>query len=309
VGDEIPISKGTPADYALLQELRTAIFSEFPHGFSATVAQNLDGHQDVCALIAHADSKPVGLNIGYRLNPAVYHITLAGVLRGYRSRGIMTLLHERQFAHARSHGYRRIAFNTFNHFPQMLRFGLRNGYTPKGMSRKPEGALSLGFERELTLAAAPRIQKLSALPVHVESVSRNYHGLIADLCTRTLQEVTEEDVDRGFPEPDRVALIAFVDREPAGFAIGTSRDTRREGFQWSWAGVLPEYRSRGVVTALAGHLVQTAGALGYKSIRFNTSPENTAMLLMGVRLGFAICGMIHIDRPPHTEMILRRMLP
>src|SRR4051812_20605259 len=119
VGDPIQISQASAAEFDLVQNLRAAIFVEFPHIFKLTVAQTLSGREDVQTWIASVDGKPVGLNIGYRFNGLVYYITLAGVLADYRSRGIMTLLHQRQLEFAKSRGYKRIEFNTFNHFPQM----------------------------------------------------------------------------------------------------------------------------------------------------------------------------------------------
>ena len=120
----IEISEVGPAEYPLLEVLRDTVFGEFGHRSSTPIAKSLADRADLLVLIAHLEGNPVGFSAGYRRKPGVYYVNFLAILREYRNQGIGRQLLQRHENAAKMQGYRSIEFNTFNHFPLMLRLGL-----------------------------------------------------------------------------------------------------------------------------------------------------------------------------------------
>jgi GNAT superfamily N-acetyltransferase len=153
----IEIAQATETEYPLLQTLRDTIFSEFCHASRTTIAQSLSHRQDVLALVAHLEGNPVGFCIGYQRAPGRFYINYLALLRDYRGNGIGKQMMLQQEAFARSKNYSQIQFNTFNHFPAMLRLGLALGYTPVGLEQHEgtSGDLAIRFGKSLQTPPNP----------------------------------------------------------------------------------------------------------------------------------------------------------
>src|SRR5262245_50784205 len=131
----IQITQVGDAEFPLLQVLRDTVFSEFGHVSNTPLADNLTDQKDLLVLMAHQEGNPVGFSAGYQRVAGVYYVNYVALLSDYRRQGLgrQLLLSQEEFAHGR--GYRQIQFNTFNHFPGMIRLGLSLGYLPIGIEQ------------------------------------------------------------------------------------------------------------------------------------------------------------------------------
>lgn len=154
---ELGITEVGPAEYPLIEVLRQTIFDEVGHVSRTTIAADLEGKQDILALIAHLEGNPVGFKVGHAGDrPGAYYSKAGGVLKEYRRQGLAGRMQEWQHRFARGRGYRQVYFNTFNHFPEMILFGLRSGFAPVAAERRELGGMSFRFARSLE-QAPPRI--------------------------------------------------------------------------------------------------------------------------------------------------------
>jgi ribosomal protein S18 acetylase RimI-like enzyme len=186
-----------------------------------------------------------------------------------------------------------VQFTSFNKFRSMLRFGLSTGFVPTGVDLSPEGELSVKLRKDL----AQPDPRLRATPpranVHVESVGPNYHGLIAQLASETLEPTTEEAIDRAMASPNSLALIAFVGSTPVGFAVGHGHDIGDGRFEVTQLGVLPAHRDQGVATAILRHVLT---AMPGRAVRLQTAPDNVPAIRAALHAGFDIAGMFYDTR-------------
>lgn len=305
---QIEITEVGPAEYPLMAVLRDTIFGEYKHRYAATFAEGIEGRQDVLALMAHLEGNPVGYKIGYRDRPRHYYSWTGGVLRDYRGQGVAGRMQAWQHGWLRARGYQTVGFNTFNKFGSMLRFGLATGFVPDSVSVRPENELSIHFTKDLTKPDPERRARgtAPAAKVHVEAVGPTYHGLIAQLASETVLETTEEQIDRAMAGRDALALVAFVENRPVGFKTGWGREGGRFHYHSHMGGVLPEFRGRGVATALARHQLGAIARLGYRRVRYFTKHDNVPMLRMAIGLGFEIVGMQFKTRERFAQVILER---
>lgn len=146
---ELGVTEVGPAEYPLIEVLRDTIFGEAGHRSLTGIAELLDGRKDVLALIAHLEGNPVGFKVGCADRPGVYFSRAGGVLKDYRRLGLGRRMQDWQHQFAKARGYGRIFFNTFNHFPQMIRFGLASGFRPVAAEWRELDAMSFKFVKEL----------------------------------------------------------------------------------------------------------------------------------------------------------------
>jgi GNAT superfamily N-acetyltransferase len=308
----IHITEVGPPEYPLIATLRDLIFTEAGHRFSTRVQDALADRQDVLALIAHLEGNPVGFKVGYRFAPGIYYSWTGGVLNEYRRHGLARRMQDWQHAFARSRGYRSVFFNTFNRFRNMMLFGLDTGFVPVGIERRPEGEISVKFTKDLTHPDPPPgspANAPSATP-HVESVSSNYHGLIADMAAQSIRPTTEQEIDQLLAATDPLALVAFVNEQPAGFTIGSGLGAGRQTYVSHLTAVLPLHRRHGIARALAVRQIESASRLGYRRLRRQIDHANVPMLRLAISTGFDVVGMLHHDPPtqPFTDIVLEHAL-
>ena len=85
-----------------------------------------------------------------------------------------------------------------------------------------------------------------------------------------------------------LAIIASLNNKPVGYSVGYRF---KEGSFYVWmAGVTPEYRRKGVFTALSGYLEKWAKDKEYKSIKIKTWNKRREMRILLVKLGYDIVG-------------------
>lgn len=152
---ELGITEVGPPEYPLIEVLRETVFCEFGHRSLSTVSEDLKDQQDVLALIAHLEGNPVGFKVGHRDRKGVYYSKCGGVLREYRHLGLGRRMQDWQHRFARERGYTEIWFNTFNHFRDMIVFGLESGFVPVGAKRRDLGGMSFEFRLKLNEPVQP----------------------------------------------------------------------------------------------------------------------------------------------------------
>lgn len=164
MGFEIAISEVGEAEYPLIETLRDSIFPAYGHASRTTIAEALAHRQDLHVLIAHLEGNPLGFAAGYRRGPKLFYLNCLGVLPEYRRQGLGRQMLARQEAFARSRGSAQITFNTFNHFPEMIRLALTSGYAPTGVEQHfgTNFDLAIRFDKPLLEEAKPPSRGLLA---------------------------------------------------------------------------------------------------------------------------------------------------
>jgi GNAT superfamily N-acetyltransferase len=288
---QIDITEVGPAEYPLIAVLRDTIFGEFKHRYAATFAEQIDGRRDVLALIAHLEGNPVAYKVGYQDRPRRYYSWTGGVLRDYRGQGVATRMQAWQHGWLRARGYQSVSFNSFNKFRPMLQFGLSSGFVPTGFDVRPENECSIHFTKDLTQPDPPPRERFAAADLQrVESVSPNYHGMIAEIASAAAPgTTTEADIDRLMTGPDALALVAFAHDRPIGFVTGRADGGRI--YLCTMGGVLPEWRDRGVGTALLRHVARSAIAFGHPVVRCDARHRDIPLIRAALNSGFDLTGL------------------
>jgi GNAT superfamily N-acetyltransferase len=295
-------------EYPLISVLRDTIFAEHRHVYRTSFEDMVRDRQDVICLMAHLEGNPVGYKVGYRDRPGTYYSYSGGVLKDYRGQGIAKRMQDLQHGMIKSRGYTSVYYNSFNKFRNMLLFGLDTGFVPVGVEYRPEGEISIKLTKDLSKPNPPAREKQPPAKVHIEAVGPNFHGLISELANQTIEATNEAEIDRDMNGPNPLALVAFVDDKPVGFKVGRGRDGRGHLFESRLGGVLPEYRGRGIATALAKHQIQAVTGMGYRALRVHTKHDNGPMVRLCLREGFDLNGMIYHERRRMVIVVLDRQL-
>ena len=217
---QIDISEVGPAEYPLIKVLRETIFGAYGHRFAGSFDEEIEGRQDVLALIAHLEGNPVGYKVGYRYKPGRYYSWTGGVLPDYRRSGVARRMQDWQHGWCRSRGYKFIEFNSFNKFREMLLFGLSSGFVPVGVSWRKEKELVIRFEKDLALPDPPRgelrpaadrlgLEKLAGAPLRV-------HARHTDVATISSCLKLGFDLNGMFHDAARGMLVVRLERGGAG---------------------------------------------------------------------------------------------
>lgn len=100
-------------------------------------------------------------------------------------------------------------------------------------------------------------------------------------------------------------LTAYIDQQPCGFKIGYER----EGVFYSWlGGVLPSYRRFGIAGKLADYQESWAARHGYQKIWMKTRNRFPAMLIMAIRRGFRIKGIVPREDIREHRIVLEKSI-
>ena len=91
----------------------------------------------------------MGFKVGCEDRPGVYHSRSGGVLKDYRRLGLGRRMQQWQHQFAKARGYQQIFFNTFNHFPGMMMFGLSSGFVPVAADWRGEDSMAFKFIKPL----------------------------------------------------------------------------------------------------------------------------------------------------------------
>ena len=84
-----------------------------------------------------------------------------------------------------------------------------------------------------------------------------------------------------------LALVAVWEGELAGFKVGYQSELPETFYSWM-GGVIPEFRGKGIATALAEEQERWAKAQGFTAVFFKTRNRFPAMIQFGIKRGFKI---------------------
>jgi predicted GNAT superfamily acetyltransferase len=102
-----------------------------------------------------------------------------------------------------------------------------------------------------------------------------------------------------------LVLTGHSERITLGFKIGYERDGRF----YSWLGaVLPEYRNKGVASALADRQEKWAKQQGYASVWMKTRNCFPSMLIMAIGRGFRIIGFDPREEIGQHRIVLEKSI-
>lgn len=126
------------------------------------------------------------------------------------------------------------------------------------------------------------------------------HALIPEF-----SETQSADFPKRYEGREHVLLIAEVDGRPAGYLIGYDRDQNQSFYCWM-AGVVPEYRRKGVLTALMDALESWATEHEYRAIMIKTRNSRREMLSYLVRKDFDIVAFEPKDDFRENRILFRK---
>jgi len=84
-----------------------------------------------------------------------------------------------------------------------------------------------------------------------------------------------------------LALVALWDGELAGFKVGYQSELPEQFYSWM-GGVRPEFRRKGIASALAVEQVRWAKEAGFRAVFFKTRNRFPEMIQFGIARGFMI---------------------
>jgi mycothiol synthase len=277
---------------AMMRELFGAV--DEPCG--ALIAE-LDGEA-----IGYGDYAAIGVMVGHRGPATVY------VQPSQRGRGAGRALWAEILAACRADRVPGVMTKADADDAPSLEIALAHGLRLGGLHIESELALDAMDAADMAARSHPPLGlTIRALPA--DSDEGRWHEFAAlhhrlELDTPDLAEGSEPTpytVLRTFlPEPWQI-MAAWDEHEMVGFTAVSIRDTATHVLNTHLTGVVPEYRGRGVATALkAAHAVVLAQA-GWRTIRTQNMEGNLPILAANMTLGFrrarAIQDLLY-DHPP-----------
>ena len=104
-----------------------------------------------------------------------------------------------------------------------------------------------------------------------------------------------------------LAFIAEIENQPVGFKVGYDRFNNGSFYSWM-GGVLPEFRKKGVASALADFQENWAKRNGYNSIILKTRKKHRAMIAFSLNRGFTITEKIQMDSEEETRIWMEKII-
>jgi len=96
---------------------------------------------------------------------------------------------------------------------------------------------------------------------------------------------TEEYFKDRYEGKETLIIVAYFEDKPAGYLVGYDRFNDKSFYCWM-AGVAPQFRRKGVLTAMMDYMNSWAKARGYKKIRTKTRNNRREMLMYLAKYGF-----------------------
>ena len=133
-------------------------------------------------------------------------------------------------------------------------------------------------------------------------------GIIHALESEIFKEpYTKEKIRReSSVKPNLITLVASIHGEPAGYKVGYEMTSR---LFYSWiGGVLLKYRGNGIARKLISHQHAIGKEQGYKIVRTHTENKYREMLLLNIRTGFDVVGVMNDSTKPKSIIVLDKIL-
>jgi len=233
--------------------------------------------------------------------PGKYKIYLA-VQSDFERQGIGAALYEQMMAALAKRELKPtvITSSTREHKPQGIRFLEQRGF--KQVMRAPESRLDVTlFDPAKFSAVAERVQaqgiKIYTIP-ELQAIDPNWQQNLYELdwiCTLDepspdppTKQPLEQYVKQFLGHPDFMAEAWFIALDGSHYVglTGLFRNpATREQINSGFTGVLPDYRRRGIATALKLRAIEFARRYGAKTIKTGNE-ENNPMYKLNLDLGF-----------------------
>jgi GNAT superfamily N-acetyltransferase len=104
-----------------------------------------------------------------------------------------------------------------------------------------------------------------------------------------------------------LALVALWDGELAGFKVGYQSELPEQFYSWI-GGVRPEFRRKGIATALAVEQERWAKAQGFTSVFFKTRNRFPGMIQFGIERGFKVVDLLPKGGVEDYRIVMRKEL-
>lgn len=88
-----------------------------------------------------------------------------------------------------------------------------------------------------------------------------------------------------YGDKEKLIIVAYLDEIPAGYIVGYNKDNDSSFYCWM-AGVNPQFRRKGILTALMNYQEKWAREKGYTKIKIKTRNNRREMLFYLVKSGF-----------------------
>jgi len=147
--------------------------------------------------------------------------------------------------------------------------------------------------------------------IEIRTFNGNSEELINVLCT--LEErifddpYSREKIERECSAKyNLMGLVAYQHEKPVAYKAGYELTAR---LYYSWlGGVVPEHRKKGLARQLMEQQHKEIQGMGYKAVRTHTHNKYKDMLILNIRSGFEIVGVLKDNSNPETTIVLDKHL-
>ena len=107
-------------------------------------------------------------------------------------------------------------------------------------------------------------------------------------------------------KPNLISLVACIKEEVVGYKTGYEMSSR---LFYSWmGGVVPAHRNKGIAGRLMAEQHSRIKQQGYKVVRTHTENRFRDMLILNIRSGFDVVGLMQDNTKPKTVIVLDKVL-
>ena len=104
-----------------------------------------------------------------------------------------------------------------------------------------------------------------------------------------------------------LALVAHWDGELAGFKVGYQSELPEQFYSWM-GGVRPEFRRKGIATALAAEQERWAKEAGFRAVFFKTRNRFPGMIQFGIARGYKVVDLFPKGGVEDYRIVMRKDL-
>ena len=140
------------------------------------------------------------------------------------------------------------------------------------------------------------------------ALSNELVEILLDLDAKVFPEPLEkEKLERELKTKHNISIfVVYDDKTPIAFKLGFERSQR---IYYSWiGGVVSEYRGKGIATCLMDRQHTYARNLGYKVVSTQTDNSFKPMVVLNLKTGFDIKGVLHGTGDDHLTIIMEKDL-
>lgn len=142
--------------------------------------------------------------------------------------------------------------------------------------------------------------KVQEVPIE-EAVKVN--ALIPEFNQR--ETYSKEYFEKRYTNRKRLIIMAYLNDQPAGYLVGYDHFNDNSFYCWM-AGVVPEFRRKGILTALMNHQEHWAKQQGYTKIKIKTRNCRKEMIFYLIKNNFLFTGVIEHPNIQENRILLEK---